>query len=428
MEKLVNKETRTSGGNENENERLVNDFKIMLEKLEPLVSTECRIYKVPYHLRKANEEAYTPRVISIGPIHHGKKRFQTMEKHKLRYFKSFIQEYEINLEDLVSTIREMEDSIRRCYVETIQLESHDFVKMIMLDTSFILDLFLKCKCGGWTTDDPMFVEKWLLGMVWRELLFLENQLPFFVIEKLYHLALPSLSDPISLIQLTFEFFEGLNIHNKSPNVEIQHFTDLLRIFQLPPPNKLPARVTKVLISKYSATQLYEAGVQFKMVPNPSKCLLDLKFKKGVLEIPLLEFKDGTEARIRNILALEQCDNRCDLYITDFYLLLDHLINTTKDVDLLSDNGIVVNYLGDSNAVASMINNLSKGIFRKDMNSDFYRISKDLNEYCEEPSHRWQAILRHQYFSTPWRMASTIIAVILLVLTLIETVCSILQVV
>ncbi len=53
----MNKETRTSGGNENENERLVNDFKIMLEKLEPLVSTECRIYKVPYHLRKANEEA-----------------------------------------------------------------------------------------------------------------------------------------------------------------------------------------------------------------------------------------------------------------------------------------------------------------------------------------------------------------------------------
>ena len=47
-------------------------------------STECRIYKVPYHLRKWNEEAYTPQVISIGPYHHSKKEFQPMEKHNER--------------------------------------------------------------------------------------------------------------------------------------------------------------------------------------------------------------------------------------------------------------------------------------------------------------------------------------------------------
>ena len=88
MEKLANEETRTSGGNENENELLVNDIITMFEKLEPPVSTECRIYKVPLYLRKLNEEAYTPQVISIGPIHHDKKRFQTMDKHKVRYFNS----------------------------------------------------------------------------------------------------------------------------------------------------------------------------------------------------------------------------------------------------------------------------------------------------------------------------------------------------
>ena len=46
-------------------------------------------------------------------------------------------------------------------------------------------------------------------------------------------------------------------------------------------------------------------------------------------------------------------------------MLDHLINTSKDVDLLSDEGIIDNRLGDSNAVTTMINNLNKGIFRRD---------------------------------------------------------------
>ncbi len=60
MEKLASKETVTSGANENQNERLVNDIITMFKKLEPPVSTECHMYKVPYYLRKVNEEAYTP--------------------------------------------------------------------------------------------------------------------------------------------------------------------------------------------------------------------------------------------------------------------------------------------------------------------------------------------------------------------------------
>ena len=82
MEKLVSMKTRTSGGNENENELLVNDIITMFEKLEPPVSTECCIYKVPYYLHKLNEEAYTPQVISIGSIHHDKKDFKPRKSIK----------------------------------------------------------------------------------------------------------------------------------------------------------------------------------------------------------------------------------------------------------------------------------------------------------------------------------------------------------
>ena len=393
--------------------------------------TQRRIYKVPFHLRKQNEEAYTPQVISIGPIHHNKEKFKTMEKHKERYFMRFVTQRNVLVDgrNLKNFVKEMEDRIRRCYVETIETvpldQSDGFVEMIIFDAIFILELFLRYHERSWEIDDPMMVEGWLIGMVGHELLLLENQLPFFVIDEIYGLTLPSYSNSIPLIQLTFEFFESLNIHKKSHHKEIQeiqHFTDLQRFFQLPPANEL-TKGDEVAFPKYSVTQLHEAGVKFhKCVGDKeasSKCILDLSFENGVLKIPLLEFDDSTEARIRNIMALEQCDYRRPKFITDFYLILDRLINTTKDLDLLCDRGILINGLGDNNAVTSMIHNLSRGIFRGDMNSNFYRLSKDLNEYYEQPRHRWKALLRQQYLN---------MAILLLVLTLIQTVLSILQVV
>ena len=140
--------------------------------------------------------------------------------------------------------------------------------------------------------------------------------------------------------------------------------------------------------------------------------LNLKFKKGVLEIPRLVFYDRNEALVRNIMALEQCDHTSDQYITDFFSIMDRLINTTKDVDLLNDEGILVNGLGDRNAVTSMINNLRKGIFRRSMNSDYCELCEALNAFYEVEWHRWNAILKNQYFSTPWVTASTVAATIL----------------
>ena len=337
-----------------------------------------------------------------------------MEKHKARYFESFVQRAKINLKNLESSKREMEDSIQRCYVETVHLKSDDSVKLIRLDASFILELFLRYYEEKWEVDDPMFVEAWLLDVVWHELLLLENQLPFFVFEKLYQLAFPNNSNSTpSLNELTFNL--NLNTHMKNTNVEIQHFTDLLKFFHLPPSNKLPYRDTKLTSPKYSATQLREAGVTFKV--DSRKCPLNLDFKNGMLDFPLLKFQHTTEALIQNIMALEQCDYRRQAYITDFYLMSDHLINTSEDVDLLSDEGIIDNRLGDSNAMTAMINNLNKGIFRRDMNSDYYDLCKVLNVFYEKPWHRLKATLKHEYFSTPWGTASTIAAIFLLVLTL-----------
>jgi hypothetical protein len=88
--------------------------------------------------------------------------------------------------------------------------------------------------------------------IMHDLLLLENQLPFFVIEKLYHLAIPSLTNHQALIDLTSSYFALYKIADHS-NVEIKHFTDLLRTFRLPPLKKLPKRDSELIPLLYSTT-------------------------------------------------------------------------------------------------------------------------------------------------------------------------------
>lgn len=52
--------------------------------------SEYSIYTVPDGLRRVKEEAYTPRLVSIGPLHRGTKHLQAMEATKLRYVSHFL--------------------------------------------------------------------------------------------------------------------------------------------------------------------------------------------------------------------------------------------------------------------------------------------------------------------------------------------------
>ena len=421
------KEADIPGGNEKKNDELVIEIRKMVERPEIESSKQCRIYKVPNVLRKGNEEAYTPQVVSIGPFHHKnerlKTRLQAMEEHKERYFRSFLQRSKINLEDLVVVIRDMEESIRGCYEETIDLTSDRFVKMILLDAIFIIELFIRETSNSQRSDDPNVVDPRSTDLR-VDLLLLENQLPFFVIDKLYDLAIPSPSDCRGFRELSFDYFYFLSMRfvQATPNVKIEHFTDLIRTMLLPPLEKLPERNSKAITHLYSATKLHKAGVKFEAVR--STCYFDIKFEKGVLKIPNFDIGTDTEVIARNIMALEQTRYLKNAYYTDYFVLLDLLINTTEDVDLLCDKKILVNQLGDTNAVKSMINNLNISVIGDWVRNDYFHLCEELNGFYENPWHKRKATLKSDYFNTPWKTASTVAAIILLVLTFIQTISSI----
>ncbi|KAL6344891.1 hypothetical protein AAG906_006647 [Vitis piasezkii] len=414
----------------------------MLERLTPL-STTCCIYRVPQKLRKVNMEAYTPRVVSIGPLHHRKRHLVAMEEHKLRYLQNFLSKSSKTLEECVEIISREEKRARDCYMERINMSSKEFVEMILVDGCFIIEVIL----GFWNRrtgkpDDRIFNKPWLIFDVRRDMTLLENQLPFFLLLTLYSLlevmAVPRhQNDYYSFLLLSVKFFkyysqmpearsceETIKIAKKasSTDKEIKHFVELLIVCQQPSSLTRPPKPSDFKFMIPTATQLHEAGVRFEL-GSKNERLLDIDYRRsGVLKIPKLKLEDRSESLFRNLIAFEQCHDRKGHYITDYIFLMDQLINTTKDVDVLVHKGIIDNWLGDNVAVTNLFNKL---LINTVSGSDFYfaDITKGLNEYCDSPWNRWKAGLRHDYFCSPWRGASTIAAVILLLLTLIQTIFS-----
>ncbi|KAM7492980.1 hypothetical protein LguiB_027589 [Lonicera macranthoides] len=136
--------------------------------------------------------------------------------------------------------------------------------------------------------------------------------------------------------------------------EIKHFVDLLRIFHLPSTLRIASTNIDEIFSIPSAMQLQEAGVELLKVSS-SDSLLDIKFTKGVLEIPVLIVHDFFELIMSHILILESCHYPDQSYIGHYVFFMQMLVDTDKDADILIQNGIVEDWMGRSSTVAALFN-------------------------------------------------------------------------
>ncbi|KAL5832046.1 hypothetical protein ACOSQ4_017400 [Xanthoceras sorbifolium] len=292
---------------------LANCLRDEVKTLHPL-SEDCCIYRVPRDIRMANESFYTPKLVSIGPLHHGREELKVMEQHKVRSLEHFLQQTQVSLEDFLIFIKNKEEKLRNCYAESIALESRDFVKMVLLDAVFLT-------------------------------------------EKIY----------------------------------LKRFVDLLRLCLLPPNHQLHTHKDSHLEAAPSITKLHQAGIKFKG-----------------LEIPKLTIGDVAKHLFRNLQIFERlhCNTK---YVNEYVVFLNALVNTRT---------------WDSEGVSTLFQQLSENAIVRYSSSYYWGIVKDLKSYCKSPWHKWRALLKQNYFNTPWASISVIAAAIIIILTSVQTVCSI----
>ncbi|XP_059643200.1 UPF0481 protein At3g47200-like [Cornus florida] len=416
-----------------------------IDGLPPLVSEPC-IFKVNEGLRKGNEEAYTPVLVSIAPYHYENSNLRAMREHKLRYFQSLSQRINNYINDTISVaaylilVNEMADRAKACYADPIRLERDEFVEMILLDACFIIE-FLRKSCYEELRDedDPIFRSSWMQKQICRDLMLLENQLPFFVLDELFNPTLNLTFEKFPLHVLAiFPIFDMLpKCYSPEKTIdqiiqktsahgrEIKHFLDLLQIFYRPSFEEPSANLSdgERCTRMSTAMELQEAGISFKVDDdNDDVSIFDISFKNGQMKIPKFQVADGTDTFLRNIIAYEQ--HSCDVgpkYFTDYMHFMDLLINTEKDVNMLRLNEIIDNWLGDDVEVARLFNKLGDGVLISPSKFYYSDVCQKVKNHCENCWNRAKAKLRRNYFNNPWVGISTVAASILLLLTLIQTV-------
>ncbi|XP_068312464.1 UPF0481 protein At3g47200-like [Pyrus communis] len=414
---------------------LVTSMSEELDRLPPL-SPSCCIYRVPKRLRRVSEKAYTPQVVSIGPLHHGKEALKAMEELKYRYLKDFLERTDVKLEYCIRRIRDKEAVLRSCYAETIKFTSDEFVRIILVDAAFIIEILMRFRYKKLRVPtDRMFNKPRMLEDVWPDMRMLENQLPFFILVDLFDQERNRVdTETTSIIDLSHHFFKNLmylkDTEDALPQIrpphEVEHFVDFVRkLYPLPPPQQAQGPLETLLTLTPSMTQLYRAGVKFKVGSSRNK--FDIRFEDGVLEIPKITISDQSEVTLTNLLVYEQslCQ-KVENYINDYVVILNILVKTPEDVELLVKNGIVENKLGDSSKGCTMIKNLADGVVMDSEEFYFATLCDDLTKYYKMFRHRGMEYLIKHFFNSPWTTKEIIAAVILLVLTLIQTVCSVIS--
>ncbi|XVF60081.1 hypothetical protein PTKIN_Ptkin08bG0014800 [Pterospermum kingtungense] len=406
-------------------ESLASSLENMMGVNTTFLPSRCCIFKTPTILYRHKEQAYTPNAFSFGPFHHGKPNLTGTEKIKSKYLQGLISRSrspEARLRQCIDVIMEVEAVARECYEGISGFSSDEFVKILVLDACFIVELFRKdANLVPRDDDDPVFTMSCMMQYLCHDLILLENQVPWLVLERVFSLT-ASPCETKSLVELTLEFFGNIFTSDK-PSIEphlfdiqdIKHILDLLRKSLLLPFRGEDNQYCFGWQPFPSATRIKEAGIKFLKVASSS--ILDIRFRNGVLEIPSLLIQETTETIFRNMISYEQSYPNCSPRVTSYAVLLSHLINTPKDLDILCDTGIIDNWLIQEDSTKFF-----KTLYHDSYVKEFHylRLCEQVNGYCRSWWSRWHAFYKQNYFGKPWAIVSEFAVAILLILTFIQT--------
>ncbi|GLJ34469.1 hypothetical protein SUGI_0693280 [Cryptomeria japonica] len=431
------------------------------------VSEKVCIYRVPKHIMISNVEAYIPLVVSFGPYHHKiSAELSTMDQYKLQAVHIVLERLKIDAVSLIAEIHKLETQIRECYEEPIDMNGEALSWMMVMDACFILHFF----SGENSTNRYNFAFPSLgYGNVMsrdilNDIMKLENQIPLFVLLKILQMEFGtieaaedklckilskcgvSLEHPFFPVSSSsgIETWEILMDHIlRSPH----HLLDLCRmvikdriinyicierrqrrwsINTVLPRFMQGHRSIDIVRRPYqeaynpSAESLHKAAIKFQ----PGQLRFEKRrFGTTTLSLPQIDVDVRTEARLRNLMAYEECQicsrQPESTVISNFVLLLQDLINSEKDVSLLRKFLIIRSWVGSDEDIVRMFNRLGAEITFIPI-KQFEVVMKEARDHYNSRWRVWWSQLKQDIFAEPWYILSLLTAIFILVMTAAQT--------
>lgn len=429
------------------------------------------IFRVPAHVRDASKELYEPRLVSIGPYYRDRAALRTMEQHKWRYMRELMRRPHSlpPLDSYVRAVRNVEQKARCCYSERTDISCSaaqsepsgggeieearspggpgpapdGFAEMLMLDGCFILELLAK-----WHNreKDKLCDVAWGLPLLHSDLLLLENQIPFVVLQTLFRVVSPTATRlhlfMLILPRLKFSYYK-LSTAKELDQTEIQpqHLLHLFYEAIMPRPDETasvhehstpptllrqvinwlkkpvirskPADSTPTLVPP-SVTQLREAGVRFEKKESP-RHMFDIAFDRntGVLEMPQMELDYANKALLVNLVAFEQTRDLpgAARRLSSYVALVGGLVRTGKDVEHLQKHDIIQNLLdGDDEAATKFFQHLGDCSSLDYKNHMFADMFTELRDFYDSSWQRHRAKFLRDHCSSPWAVLALVVAI------------------
>ncbi|VAH35602.1 unnamed protein product [Triticum turgidum subsp. durum] len=350
---------------------------------DKLGMAETKIHLFPVSMVDLAERYAAPRTVSIGPYHHGlSPAVLQMESTKHVASWHFVRASGRSVEEVYAAVCAVADEARGCYDEgrVRGLADDDFKPMMFFDGCFLLQYLLFACTDGDDDDDEegMAVDPALRSAfssdsdrIFSDVVLLENQLPWVVVETLMSFVpAPGLDLPKLVGRVKGSLQARQALGEKPPAWDSSytppHLLGLLRHYIVGTGTKLSSdsssrglseKAEKVSIS-VSAVELAEMGIQLTATKTGAE-LKEMGVKKGLLSGELflapLSLDDANAGFLVNMAALELCTTP-DFYEADeerstvcsYLCLLGMVTDRVEDVQELRTNHILQGGAGLTN--------------------------------------------------------------------------------
>lgn len=418
---------------------------------------------VPWLMREDNKESddYEPKVVSLGPYHHGKEKLKFVEDFKPKAVEMFIGNK--NEEDYIKAILEVIDDAKSCYLEkfTSQYNAEEFATMMLRDACVILN-YMGPKGEEESYKKALTVNH--LGTVVytsirRDMYLLENQVPFMILHKLVFLNYGTNygDEFINKMETScFKMFFGEKANIEKPNdtnklgVAPLHLLEIFRrvvITNLDHEGRPHADDCCDFNNLVSCIEKC-CGCRSKETTNTPgryvfRSVMDLKSKgihftaskinslKGVrfspatfcqpamLKLPSWDVTMYTRVFFKNMIAYELSRNfSMPRNIITYVSLMKLLVVTKKDAKELREKGIIINNLASDEQVVQLYNALNT--YEAEDTAFYWNVKEDIERHYNSKLKMWMANLKTQYFDNPWSIIALAGSVLLLCLTILQT--------
>ncbi|KAM4091701.1 hypothetical protein ACJW30_09G156400 [Castanea mollissima] len=396
-------------------------------------SSSPKIQKVIFLLRDQEDfkKYYEPRVVSLGPIHHGKEKYKLAEEYKLLLTYEFVNGSGKEINDLYKKIGENIRELRECFEEEVTKKYDDeaLAWLLFVDGCAILQ-YIYCATKDQFKQLNIKTDSVTFGQ--QDLFLLENQVPYRLLKWLMGLSKmeKELSESIEsyiahhcmvpdnqqLKQQETKGKRGDTVRSEeklkekiiSMDKEPIHLLDHLRTKLLG-----KAQLESIMMPKRNTGQDWEsyrnvqelkvAGIRLKR--SSESCLRNISFSKQILRfghlyLPPIIVDDSTRPKFLNLIAYEMClDFENDFGITSYISFLDSLIDEASDVKMLRKARILQNFLGSDEEVAKLFNEIGTDLVP---NPYIYKdVKSDIQGFYDCKCTTWMAQFIHDHFSSPW---------------------------